>query len=502
MTKRSIHAVIAAAVIVASLVSLAPSASAATPKCFGKKATKVGTSGDDVLSGTKKADVIVAKGGDDFVFARGGNDLVCLGPGNDSTSTDAGNDKISGGTGDDSAYPGPGKDLVKGNAGTNWIGYIFSKVGVTVDLGAQTATGEGTDTFTNIRNVSGSDFNDNIIGTAETNLVLAGAGDDNIVAGPTSANGDADDMDIVDPGAGNDEADGGDGFDMISFQNKEADPADPTAGVNVDLPNGSSTGEGTDSFTSFEAVWGSQMNDEIRGNNQGNFLVPSLGEDEVRGAGGFDYAIYWFSEQPVNANLDTGTATGEGTDTLANDVEGLFGSIVGNDTLTGDNKDNFLGGDFGNDSLDGGGGDDWLQGGPGNDSMEGGAGAYDLADFSTSFAAVNASLVNNTAVGEGNDTLANLEGLYGSVFNDQLAGNDADNFLFGDAGTDQLTGGLGKDEIDGGADTDGADGGGGGADECANVENATQCTTVSIDQIRVHPVFSAAQAVADFRRNF
>jgi Ca2+-binding RTX toxin-like protein len=272
--------------------------------------------------------------------------------------------------------------------------------------------------------------------------------------------------------------------------------------VNVDLATGTATGEGTDTFNSFEAVWGSTFNDVIRGNNQGNFLVPSLGDDEVRGAGGFDYAIFWFSENPVNANLTSGTATGEGSDTLANDVEGLFGSILGNDTLTGDNKDNFLGGDSGNDTLDGGGGDDWLQGGGGNDSMEGGTGAYDLADFSTSFAAVAANLVNSTATGEGNDTLANLEGLYGSAFNDALTGNDADNFLFGDSGTDQLTGGLGKDEIDGGPDSDGADGGGGGNDECANVEQVAQCTTVPVDQIRIHPVFNAAQAVADFRRNF
>ncbi|HEY7875892.1 MAG TPA: hypothetical protein VIG64_12315 [Actinomycetota bacterium] len=467
---------------------------------MGKTATKVGTADDDTILGTKRADVIVAKGGDDFVFAGAGNDLICLGGGGDSVSADAGNDKISGGPGDDSAYPGPGTDTYNGNGGSNWIGYIFSTTAVNVDVGAQRSTGEGTDTFSNVRNVSGSDFDDTILGTSTTNLILAGAGNDTVVGGPTTANDDGDQTDIIDGGDGDDTMDGGDGFDMVSFQNKEAESETSTVGVDVDLGNGTATGQGTDNFQSMEAVWGSQFDDQIRGSSQSNFLVPSGGVDEVRGGGDFDYAIYWFAPGDVQANLTSGTAQGEGDDTLANDVEGLFGSISGNDTLIGDNRANFLGGDFGNDTLDGGGGDDWLQGGSGNDTLTGGDGNYDLADFSTSFAAVTANLASGTATGEGNDTLGGLEGLYGSVFADTLTGNDADNYIFGDAGADKIEGGLGKDEIDGGADGDQANGGGGGNDICANVELPTQCSNAA--SIRVHPVFTAAQAVADFRRNF
>jgi Ca2+-binding RTX toxin-like protein len=494
---------IAGALFAASLVTLAPSASAATPKCMGKKATKVGTPEADSITGTKKADVIVTKGGNDFVFGGGGNDLICLGPGNDLALSQAGRDKISGGTGDDTAHPGPGNDTYNGNGGDNWIGFLFATAGVTVNLNAGRATGEGSDTFSNVTNVTGSDFDDTITGTSATNLVLAGPGNDSVVTGATSTNGDADQTDIVDGGDGNDSVDGGDGFDMISFQSLEgptADACDP--GIDVDLSQGSASGQGTDTFQSMEAAWGSNENDVIRGSSASNFLVGALCDDDIRGLGNFDYAIYWFAEGAVQASLASGTATGEGTDTLANDVEGLFGSILGNDTLTGDNKDNYLGGDLGNDTLDGGGGDDWLNGGGGNDSLEGGAGGYDLADFSTSFSAVNANLVNNTATGDGNDTLANLEALYGSIFADALTGNDSDNFLFGDFGSDQLTGGLGKDEIDGGPDSDGADGGGGGNDECANVEQVSQCTAVAATEIRAHPLLTAAQAVADFRRNF
>src|SRR5688500_10606727 len=73
----------AAAMIAAlfAVLVVALPAEAATPKCFGRKATIVGTRRGDELRGTNKADVIVAKGGIDLVRARGGNDLICLGGG-------------------------------------------------------------------------------------------------------------------------------------------------------------------------------------------------------------------------------------------------------------------------------------------------------------------------------------------------------------------------------------------------------------------------------------
>ena len=52
---------------------------------------------------------------------------------------------------------------------------------------------------------------------------------------------------------------GGDGFDMISFNNKEEDPAAPTAGVTLTSGTALRPDEGTDTFQSFEAVWGSRF---------------------------------------------------------------------------------------------------------------------------------------------------------------------------------------------------------------------------------------------------
>jgi Ca2+-binding RTX toxin-like protein len=125
----------------------------------------------------------------------------------------------------------------------------------------------------------------------------------------------------------------------------------------------------------------------------------------------------------------------------------------GNDTLTGAGA---------NDTLSGLAGNDLLTGGAGNDVLDGGADT-DTASFAGATGAVTAYLWNGQAVGDGADTLANIENLVGSAFNDRLDGtNTANNLeggagadsLYGYGGNDTLTGGVGNDILDGGADTD------------------------------------------------
>ena len=72
-------------VTIAMLVGgvLIPSASAAPPRCFGERATIVGTGGADVLVGTDRADVIVGRGGDDTIRGKDRADLICAGGGDD-----------------------------------------------------------------------------------------------------------------------------------------------------------------------------------------------------------------------------------------------------------------------------------------------------------------------------------------------------------------------------------------------------------------------------------
>jgi hypothetical protein len=61
----------------------APALASASSICHGKRATIVGTPGDDRIVGTKRRDVIVARGGDDLISSGGGNDVVCAGAGRD-----------------------------------------------------------------------------------------------------------------------------------------------------------------------------------------------------------------------------------------------------------------------------------------------------------------------------------------------------------------------------------------------------------------------------------
>jgi large repetitive protein len=93
----------------------------------------------------------------------------------------------------------------------------------------------------------------------------------------------------------------------------------------------------------------------------------------VDGSTGPDKVSYRFAQRAVTANLNTGTATGEGTDTLIG-IENLIGSRQ-NDNLTGDAGSNVLHGSAGDDILSGDAGDDTLNGGEGADTLDGGKGS-------------------------------------------------------------------------------------------------------------------------------
>ena len=91
----------------------------------------------------------------------------------------------------------------------------------------------------------------------------------------------------------------------------------------------------------------------------------------LNGAADRDTVLFDDSDTGVTASLSTGTATGDGTDTLTA-VEDLIGSDLV-DTLLGNGSANRLSGRDGNDSLSGRGGYDVLLGELGNDDLSGGA---------------------------------------------------------------------------------------------------------------------------------
>lgn len=298
-------------VIVCALgASLLPALPAeAAPRCFGKAATIVGTSRNDRLRGTRGNDVIVGRGGHDLVRSGGGKDRICGSAGEDVLLSGSGKDLLDGGQGADYLAGGPGRDRILGGPG---------------------------------------DFN----------VLRGNQGNDTLRGGPG--------LDFLLGEAGNDRLDGAGGiFDRASFFFSAA----PVA---VDLNTGIATGEGSDTMANIEDLEGSQHSDTLIGNAAENFFFPLGGDDAVTGGDGFDLVSFFGAPAPVNVNLTTGTATGDGTDTLVT-IEDLAGTEhLAGDDLTGDANQNLLFGIEGDDRLFGMDGDDFLDGGSETDSLDGG----------------------------------------------------------------------------------------------------------------------------------
>jgi Ca2+-binding RTX toxin-like protein len=171
----------------------------------------------------------------------------------------------------------------------------------------------------------------------------------------------------------------------------------------------------------------------------GELGVAETGNDTLEGGADFDILLYWYAETPVEVDLGTGSATGEGTDSISG-----FESVAGSehdDILRGDQLGNYFFGEGGNDALDG-------------------AGGFDISAYWFSEQPIQASLATNTATGEGTDTFADIEGVAGSIdHGDTLTGGDGNDYLDGDGGNDTLVGAAGDDWFLGGLGNDSIDGG-------------------------------------------
>jgi Ca2+-binding RTX toxin-like protein len=281
----------------------------AAPRCFGKAATIVGTSRNDRLRGTRGTDVIVGRGGHDLIRSGGGKDRIC------------------GSGGDDVLLAGSAKDLLDGGPGSDFL--------------------------------AGGPSRDRVIGgPGEFNILRGNQGNDALLGGVG--------FDILLGEAGNDRLDGGEGvFDRVSFFFSGAP-------VTADLNTNVAVGEGSDTMAGIEDLEGSQHGDTLTGNAIDNFFFPLGGDDVVTGGDGLDLVSFFGAPAPVNANLTTGVATGDGTDTLVT-VEDLVGTEhLAGDDLTGDANQNFLAGVEGNDRVYGMEGDDFLDGGTESDTLDGG----------------------------------------------------------------------------------------------------------------------------------
>ena len=141
----------------------------------------IGGSGSDILIGNQANNALTAGAGNDLLDGLDGNDALTGGVGNDGLWGDAGNDTLSGGSGNDT--------IDGGAAGSDTVTYADATAGVTVSLAitaAQNTVGAGTDTVTNIENLTGSNLDDTLTGNTAANFLNGGAGNDTLTAGPAT----------------------------------------------------------------------------------------------------------------------------------------------------------------------------------------------------------------------------------------------------------------------------------------------------------------------------
>ena len=201
--------------------------------------------------------------------------------------------------------------------------------------------------------------------------------------------------------------------------------------------------------TGFDRMEGRDGNDTLLGGAGNDQLIPGLGDDFIDGGAGADDAMT-YNLGPVTVNLSTGTASGaEGNDTIVS-VERVTGSNFA-DIIIGNDANNTLTGRDGNDTIDGGLGNDVIFGGLGDDALDGGGGA-DRVSYQSATGGVTVDMSSGTATGaDGNDTLMNIEQVFGSAFNDLFVGSTGNDQFFGLAGNDRLVGGAGNDSLGGDA---------------------------------------------------
>ena len=362
--------------------------------------------------------------------------------------------------------------------------------------------------------IHGSGVSDEVFGSDNHDRIYGHGGDDVLHGGRFGS-------DLLDGGAGNDRLT----FTHMSssdafYGGSETDTFDAgtaTAAVTVMLglnPGDTGSGPGGSQLHDIENLDGSSFGDTLTGSNGANVIDGKAGndalnggagndlldggpgddmfeggqgDDEIVGGAGQDTLRFAYFTLGVVVDLDAGTITGEGNDTVSG-VEFIEGSRFA-DELTGDGEDNRIYGAGGADIIAGGGGNDELDGdrydpagfnataideiggGSGNDHLV--LGLNDIGDGGADFDLLAINLFNHptgtvidlTAMWSGGTgtngtgTVTGFERIYmiaGSSGNDTITigtGGVIDAFgpghVLGYGGNDQLTGGDDRDSLHG-----------------------------------------------------
>lgn len=402
-------------------------------------------------------DTVVGSQFDDYLFGGTGVDIMLGGLGNDSYEIDNIGDVVI-------EKAGEGIDTVRSYADFT----IGQNIESLILVGDKAAKGYGNDADNYIQGndyanvLAGGAGNDYLAGAGGNDTIYGGDGNDVIHAGYGEYSGvaEADRVSVGNNslfgGNGNDWLFGGVGNDALYGQAGNdylsgADGNDVLVG-----------GQGNDTLfggVGNDILFASEGNNSVYGDAGHDALFGSVGDDILDGGDGFDWIYYTQATAGVVLDLSLNTAqntVGAGSDTVTN-AEAIRGSVFG-DILLGNAQANILQGWDGDDQLWGMDGNDTFYGGFGNDFMDGGDGTDTLIYVQAS-SGVSIDLSLNTApqliYGSKWDFVRNVENVYGSLYDDLVAGDAGANMLGGGTGgNDTLNGGLGADTMIGGIGDD------------------------------------------------
>jgi serralysin len=467
----------------------------------------IGGSGNDIIYGNQVANTLTGNGGNDQLYGGSGEDVLYGGAGNDGFNGGLFVDQIYGGAGDDlvSIFGGDFIDDIFGGSGVDTLsmaGYTFAAVNVDLDAGTYTTGGaEGAQTILDVEIVVGTNFNDTMTGTWNTQTFYGGAGNDTFISLA---------------GRFYDAVYGGTGTDTLNHA------ADSTGGSTFDF-------EAQLMFTSFasssplamqsiEIYFDGTGGNTIISAGNGNTLYGGGGDDVMRarfgaetfyGGAGWDILDLSFGDVQYIFDMTTNVPSNWSTIERFEGFEEIWTGGA-QDTIWGTAGVNIIRTGGGNDTLYGGGGRDSLYGGDGDDLMVyvsgegyddyyGGAGidtvilqTFSTAPFIVDLAAgtysdgtpfsaaiqgvenvqtgdnddviTGSKFANSILASGGDDSIFGFGGsdtIYGGSGNDILEGGTAQDFLYGGADNDQLYGGSNADTLYGGSGNDLLDGGAG-----------------------------------------
>jgi Ca2+-binding RTX toxin-like protein len=311
--------------------------------------------------------------------------------------------------------------------------------------------------------IQGTDNDDNLIGSSESDSIFGLAGNDTINGG----SGD----DYLDGDTGNDVINAGDGNDYIY------------AGTGINTVDG---GSGNDYLSLSLSDINSNLTLTYTDSNNGNI---SNGSSFKNIESLYIYTGSGDNEINVSAANNASITTGAGNDTIT--------ATVGDDYIySGDGNDVINAGD-GNDSIDAGSGINIVDGGSGNDYL-----SLNLLDITSNLTVTytdsnNGNISNGSSfknieslsiyTGSGDDDInvsaansASIRtGITTGAGNDTITATAGDDYIYSGDGNDVINAGDGNDYIDAGTGINIVDGGDGNDTLSLNYYNETGDITVN-----------------------